>query len=76
VSKFREIRAQRREEVETQRRLFMAVFDSQFPISPKPGRERDTLRAVMWAGWRACAYTNGIITEPKRDVAPADGSQS
>lgn len=73
MSKFRKIRAQRREEVETQRRLFETVFESQFPVSPKPGRDRDTLRAVMWAGWRACAYTNGVITEPSAEASPADG---
>lgn len=65
MAKFREVLAQRREEVQTQWQLFLSVFDSELASSPMPDHQRDTLRTVMWASWRACAYTNGIITEPK-----------
>jgi hypothetical protein len=65
MAKFREVLAQRREEVQSQWQLFLCVFDSELASSPMPESQRDTLRTVMWAGWRACAYTNGIIAQPK-----------
>jgi hypothetical protein len=64
VSKFRELLATRRHELQTQWQLFQTVFDTEVV---RPGMEPaqiDTLRTVMWSSWRACAYTNGIITEP------------
>ncbi|WP_104656547.1 hypothetical protein [Ralstonia insidiosa] len=72
MSKFREILAQRRDEVQMQWQLFLSVFDAEVV---KPGMSEaqvDMLRTVMWSSWRACAYTNGIITEPK----PAEGARN
>lgn len=65
MPKFREVLAQRREEVRTQWQLFLSVFDTELASGTMPERQRDMLRTVMWASWRACAYTNGVITEPK-----------
>ncbi len=67
MSKFRELRAQRREEVSMQWQLFCAMFDGEI-VTPGMGEvQKDTLRTVMWASWRACAYTNGIISEDVKD---------
>lgn len=76
MSKFREVLAQRREEVQTQWQLFLAVFDSEVNTLGMHAMQIDRLRTVMWAGWRACAYTNGIITEPRGDAPSADRSES
>ncbi|TAM07241.1 MAG: hypothetical protein EPN70_03455 [Paraburkholderia sp.] len=74
MSKFREVLARRRNEVQTQWQLFLTVFDTEV-VKPGMSPEHvDTLRTVMWSAWRACAYTNGIITEPK--PAPANKESS
>lgn len=65
MSKFRELRATRRNEVATQWQLFCSVFQSEVVRPGMSTEQVDTLRTVMWSSWRACAYTNGIITEPK-----------
>lgn len=67
MSKFREILAQRRSEVATQWQLFNAVFESELALDCVSSERLEVLRTVMWSAWRACAYTNGIITEPKDD---------
>jgi hypothetical protein len=64
MAKFREIRAQRRGEVATQWQLFLAVFETEVVKEGMPPAQIDMLRTVMWAAWRSCAYTNGIIKEP------------
>lgn len=69
MSKFREILAKRRDEVQMQWQLFLSVFETEVVTFGMQPKQIDTLRTVMWSAWRACAYTNGIITEPK----PAEG---
>lgn len=58
VSKFREIRARRREEVLTQWQLFLTVFETEVVTPGMAPARVDMLRTVMWSAWRACAYTN------------------
>ncbi|PTB28858.1 hypothetical protein C9I56_11245 [Paraburkholderia caribensis] len=62
--------ANRRHEVSTQWQLFCSVFESEVVRPGMNAQQIDTLRTVMWSSWRACAYTNGVITEPK----PAQGA--
>lgn len=64
MAKFREIRARRRGEVATQWQLFLAVFETEVVKETMTPQHIASLRSVMWAAWRACAYTNGIVTEP------------
>ncbi|MEZ7524019.1 hypothetical protein [Burkholderia vietnamiensis] len=71
MSKFREILAQRRGEVQTQWQLFLSVFETEV-VTPEMSQQHvDTLRSVMWSSWRACAYTNGVISEPQRCTSSA-----
>lgn len=65
MPKFREVLAQRRNEVQTQWQLFCSVFETEVVTPGMQPEQVDTLRTVMWSSWRACAYTNGIIKEPK-----------
>jgi hypothetical protein len=76
VPKFREALARRRGEVATQWQLFLGIFESEVVKPGMSPAQIDMLRTVMWSAWRACAYTNGIITEPRPDAPAADGSQS
>jgi hypothetical protein len=76
MSKFRRVLVRRRAEVQTQYQLFLSVFNTEVAKPGMSTEQLDMLRAVMWASWRACAYTNGIITEPAPDEAPANGSAS
>lgn len=69
MPKFREALAQRRNEVATQWQLFCSVFQTEVVRPGMSVEQVDMLRTVMWSAWRACAYTNGIITEPR----PAQG---
>lgn len=67
MPKFRQVLARRRNEVQMQWQLFLGVFESEVVTPEMPPQQVDTLRTVMWSAWRACAYTNGIITEPKSE---------
>jgi hypothetical protein len=74
VPKFREVLARRRGEVSTQWDLFVGVFESEVVKPGMSPEQVDTLRTVMWSSWRACAYINGVITEPREPAAGGNRS--